>query len=43
VTPPAEGPPLWDGATGDRIAAVIEGWLAARAGVGTAAEHAPGR
>ncbi len=26
---PAEPPPLWDGAAGDRIAAVVERWLAA--------------
>ena len=25
-------PPLWDGHAGDRIAAVVDGWLAARAG-----------
>jgi UDP-N-acetylglucosamine 2-epimerase (non-hydrolysing) len=31
---PADGPPLWDGRAGERIAAVIEGWLVARAGVG---------
>ena len=29
---PPEGPPLWDGHAGERIAAVIEGWLAARRG-----------
>jgi UDP-N-acetylglucosamine 2-epimerase (non-hydrolysing) len=28
---PAEGPPLWDGHAGDRIAAIIETWLADRA------------
>jgi UDP-N-acetylglucosamine 2-epimerase (non-hydrolysing) len=28
---PAEGPPLWDGHAGERIAAIIDGWLAARA------------
>jgi len=27
---PAEGPPLWDGHAGDRIAAVVEAWLAVR-------------
>lgn len=26
---PAEPPPLWDGAAGDRIAAIVERWLAA--------------
>jgi UDP-N-acetylglucosamine 2-epimerase len=30
VVRPAEGPPLWDGHAGERIAAVIEGWTAAR-------------
>ena len=30
ITPPADGPPLWDGHAGERIAAVIETWLAAR-------------
>ncbi len=29
---PAAGPPLWDGHAGERIAPVIEAWLAARAG-----------
>ena len=28
-TTPAEPPPLWDGAAGDRIAAIVERWLAA--------------
>jgi UDP-N-acetylglucosamine 2-epimerase (non-hydrolysing) len=28
-TAPAEPPPLWDGAAGDRIAAIVERWLAA--------------
>ena len=27
-------PPLWDGAAGDRIAAIVERWLAAPAAVG---------
>jgi UDP-N-acetylglucosamine 2-epimerase len=27
VAAPAEGPPLWDGHAGDRIAAIIESWL----------------
>jgi UDP-N-acetylglucosamine 2-epimerase (non-hydrolysing) len=27
---PSEGPPLWDGHAGDRIAAIVEGWLAGR-------------
>ncbi|MEO8229233.1 MAG: UDP-N-acetylglucosamine 2-epimerase (non-hydrolyzing), partial [Chloroflexota bacterium] len=26
---PTEPPPLWDGSAGDRIAAVVERWLAA--------------
>ena len=29
---PAEGPPLWDGHAGERIAAIIGDWLAARPG-----------
>jgi UDP-N-acetylglucosamine 2-epimerase (non-hydrolysing) len=33
VVAPAEGPPLWDGRAGERIAAVIESWLRARPGV----------
>jgi UDP-N-acetylglucosamine 2-epimerase len=28
---PAEGPPLWDGHAGERIAAIVEAWSAARA------------
>jgi len=32
IAAPAEPPPLWDGHAGPRIAAVIEAWLAARAG-----------
>ena len=28
---PAEGPPMWDGHAGDRIAAIIEAWLTERA------------
>jgi UDP-N-acetylglucosamine 2-epimerase (non-hydrolysing) len=32
VTAPAEGPPLWDGHAGERIAAIIEAWLASRGG-----------
>ncbi len=27
---PAEGPPLWDGHAGERIAEIVEGWLAQR-------------
>jgi len=30
IAVPAEGPPLWDGHAGERIATVIEDWLAAR-------------
>ena len=30
VDAPAEGPPLWDGHAGERIAAIVEGWLARR-------------
>jgi UDP-N-acetylglucosamine 2-epimerase (non-hydrolysing) len=30
VTAPAEGPPLWDGRAGERIAAVVEAWLSAK-------------
>ncbi len=30
VAAPAEGPPLWDGRAGDRIAAIVSDWLAAR-------------
>ena len=33
VRPPTP-PPLWDGAAGDRIAAIVERWLAAPAAVG---------
>jgi UDP-N-acetylglucosamine 2-epimerase (non-hydrolysing) len=29
---PAEGPPLWDGHAGERIADVVKGWLAERSG-----------
>jgi UDP-N-acetylglucosamine 2-epimerase (non-hydrolysing) len=32
VAPPAEGPPLWDGHAGERIASVIESWLSERGG-----------
>ena len=32
--PPPTPPPLWDGAAGDRIAAIVERWLAAPAAVG---------
>jgi len=28
---PAEGPPLWDGHAGERIATIVEAWLAGRA------------
>jgi UDP-N-acetylglucosamine 2-epimerase (non-hydrolysing) len=28
IAKPAEGPPLWDGHAGDRIAAIVEEWLA---------------
>jgi len=31
VTAPASGPPLWDGHAGERIAAIVEVWLAGRA------------
>ena len=27
---PADGPPLWDGRAGERIAALVADWLAAR-------------
>ena len=27
VSAPADGPPLWDGRAGDRIGAIVEGWL----------------
>jgi UDP-N-acetylglucosamine 2-epimerase (non-hydrolysing) len=30
VPMPVEPPPLWDGGAGERIAAVIDAWLAAR-------------
>jgi UDP-N-acetylglucosamine 2-epimerase (non-hydrolysing) len=30
LAPPTVGPPLWDGHAGERIAAVIAGWLAGR-------------
>jgi UDP-N-acetylglucosamine 2-epimerase (non-hydrolysing) len=30
IAPPAEGPPLWDGRSGPRIAAVLAEWLAGR-------------
>jgi UDP-N-acetylglucosamine 2-epimerase (non-hydrolysing) len=33
VEAPADAPPLWDGHAGERIAAVIAGWLEARPGV----------
>ena len=29
IAPPAEGPPLWDGQAGPRIAAIVEEWLRA--------------
>lgn len=29
---PAEGPPLWDGRAGDRIAGIVEAWLRERTG-----------
>jgi len=32
IAAPTEGPPLWDGHAGERIAAIVAGWLAARAG-----------
>jgi UDP-N-acetylglucosamine 2-epimerase (non-hydrolysing) len=32
ATAPAEGPPLWDGHAGERIAAIIEAWIAERRG-----------
>jgi UDP-N-acetylglucosamine 2-epimerase (non-hydrolysing) len=31
VAAPPEGPPLWDGHAGERIAAVVVDWLATRA------------
>jgi UDP-N-acetylglucosamine 2-epimerase (non-hydrolysing) len=34
VVRPDEPPPLWDGAAGERIAAIVERWLAAPAAVG---------
>ena len=30
VTAPAEGPPLWDGHAGERIAAILDEWVSAR-------------
>ena len=41
--PPADGPPLWDGRAGERIAEVIDHWLAAAVspqGVAEPADHA---
>ncbi|HSS35148.1 MAG TPA: UDP-N-acetylglucosamine 2-epimerase (non-hydrolyzing) [Patescibacteria group bacterium] len=34
VSMPTQRPPLWDGSAGDRIAAIVEHWLAAPAAVG---------
>jgi UDP-N-acetylglucosamine 2-epimerase (non-hydrolysing) len=39
VKAPDDGPPLWDGRAGERIADVVQGWLAA----GEAAAAAAGR
>jgi UDP-N-acetylglucosamine 2-epimerase (non-hydrolysing) len=38
---PASGPPLWDGHAGERIANVIDGWLADQARAGPEAEGHP--
>jgi len=35
VARPTDGPPLWDGRAGDRIAEIIEGWLVGRPLSGT--------
>jgi UDP-N-acetylglucosamine 2-epimerase (non-hydrolysing) len=35
---PTQQPPLWDGRAGDRIAAIIEAWLAGRGGTGGGSE-----
>ena len=43
VSMPSEPPPLWDGAAGERIAAVIERWLDARGRVVVHAEAGAGR
>jgi UDP-N-acetylglucosamine 2-epimerase (non-hydrolysing) len=33
VATPPEGPPLWDGHAGERIAGIVDGWLASRGAV----------